>query len=234
MVEKSSRYEIDYTNRGRFSPCGGKLDVDMNAGGGHTREAVENIFYPQRKTMQPGTYILQVNQFQQREKIDIGFEVEIDIMGTMYHFECDKLMKTGETITVAELEYTKTGEIIIVKSLPSTKASKTVWGVQTGNFQKVDVMMMSPNYWAGRGVGNKHYFFMIDGCVNDGSARGFFNEFLKPELDAHRKVFEIVGSKMKTAESANQLSGLGFSSTQRSSVLARVGGSFTRVVKIVF
>jgi hypothetical protein len=31
-----------------------------------------------------------------------------------------------------------------------------------------------------------------------------------------------------------QLSGLGFSSTQRNSVLCRVSGSFSRVIKIVF
>jgi hypothetical protein len=94
--------------------------------------------------------------------------------------------------------------------------------------------MMSPNYWNGTGIGNKHYFFMLNGCKNDGSARGFFNEFLRSDLDADRKVFEIVGSKMKAAESDEQLSGLGFSSTQRNSVLCRVNGSFTRVIKLVF
>ena len=44
----------------------------------------------------------------------------------------------------------------------------------------------------------------------------------------------MVGAKMKTAESEQQLSGLGFSSTQRAAVLCRVTGSFSRVVKIVF
>lgn len=84
------------------------------------------------------------------------------------------------------------------------------------------------------GVGNKHYFFMIDGCKNDGRARGFYNEFLKEELTPHRKVIEIVGSKMRTEESEDQLSGLGFSSTQRQELLCRVTGSFTRTVKVVF
>ena len=75
---------------------------------------------------------------------------------------------------------------------------------------------------------------MLDDCLNDGKARGFFNEFLTDELSAHRKVFEVVGAKMKTEESNNQLSGLGFSSTQRNSVLCKVKGSFNRVVKINF
>ena len=95
-------------------------------------------------------------------------------------------------------------------------------------------MMMSPNFWDGHGVGNKHYFFMLDGCLNDGKARGFFNEFLKPDLDAHRKVIEMVGNKMTAVESDRQLSGLGFSSTQRSSLLCRVKGSFTRTINILF
>lgn len=75
---------------------------------------------------------------------------------------------------------------------------------------------------------------MLDGCLNDGKARGFFNEFLNEELTTHRKVLEVVGARMKTEESVNQLSGLGFSSTQRNSVLCRVKGSFDRVVKINF
>jgi hypothetical protein len=95
-------------------------------------------------------------------------------------------------------------------------------------------MMLSPNFWDGKGVGNKHYMFFLDGCKNDGSARGFYNEFLTPELEAHRKTMEIVGSKMRTEESNNQLSGLGFSSTQRNSVLCRVKGTFTRTIKVMF
>jgi hypothetical protein len=94
--------------------------------------------------------------------------------------------------------------------------------------------MNSPNYWDGNGIGNKHYFFMIDGCVNDGSARGFYNEFLKQELDQHRKVFEVVGGKLKIENTNNQLSGLGFSTTKRDSVLCRITGKFTRLIKIVF
>ena len=83
-------------------------------------------------------------------------------------------------------------------------------------------------------LGNKHFFFMIDGCANDGSARGFYNEFLKAELDQHRKVLEMVGAKIRTDESEHQLSGLGFSSTQHDSVICRVNGSFSRIINIKF
>ncbi len=95
-------------------------------------------------------------------------------------------------------------------------------------------MMHSPNYWDGNGVGNKHFLFMLDGCINDDTARGFFNEFLDEVLTPHRKVLEMVGARMKTDSSDQQLSGLGFSSTRRDHVLCRVSGSFTRVVKVLF
>lgn len=44
MIEPGG-YEIYFSNRERTSPCGGRLDVDMNAGSGKSREAVENIYY---------------------------------------------------------------------------------------------------------------------------------------------------------------------------------------------
>jgi hypothetical protein len=44
----------------------------------------------------------------------------------------------------------------------------------------------------------------------------------------------MVGSKIKVSGEENQLSGLGFSSTQRNSVVARVKGAFTRTIKINF
>jgi hypothetical protein len=109
-----------------------------------------------------------------------------------------------------------------------------VWGLQTQTFHKVRAAMLSPNCWDGREVGNKHYFFMLDRCQNEETARGFFNEFLSDELSPHRKVLSIVGSKMRTDETDRQLSGIGFSSTQRNSLLCRVGGAFTRVVKVLF
>ena len=226
----------DHIHFGQKGPsrCGGQLDVDMNAGGRMSREPVENIFYRSRQKMQEGVYMLQVNQFCQREAKDVGFEVEIDFLGTVYNFAYDKPVKDRETITVAEIRYSHKDGVHITTSLPFVQTSKEVWSIQTNKFQKVDAVMMSPNYWGETGIGNRHYFFMLNGCANDGTARGFFNEFLKSDLDVHRKVFEIVGSKMKTDEAANQLSGVGFSSTQRNSVLCRVTGNFTRVIKIVF
>ena len=223
----------------RLNPrTGGQLDVDMNAGGGGpgrgTRSAVENIFYSARRTMQEGLYKLKVNNYRKVETVDGGFDVELEFDGTIYSFGYAKAVADRDTITVAEFEYTHKNGLKITKSLPSTQTSKEVWGIPTQTFHKVNVAMLSPNHWDDRAVGNKHYFFMLEGCLNDGKARGFFNEFLTADLDQHRKVFEVVGSKMKTDESVNQLSGIGFSSTQRNHVLSRVKGSFARTIKITF
>lgn len=209
---------------------GGQLDVDMNAGAGITREPVENIFYGTRNRMAEGAYHLYVHQYCRREGVGPGFEVEIDWLGDVTRYAYDKVVSGN--ITVARFRYSHARGIEITESLPASTASKKLWGVSTQDFHRVNLMLLSPNHWGERGVGNKHYFFMLDGCVSDGQARGFFNEFLRPELDKHRKVIEIVGSKMKTAETANQLSGLGFSDTKREEVLVRVKGSFSRILKV--
>ena len=233
MIEPDG-YEIYFSNRSRMSPCGGQLDVDMNAGRGTTRTPVENIVYASKRTMREGRYQLRVNNWAQRESSNVGFEVEVDFEGTVHRFEHAKAVRNGETITVVEFEYSRANGMKIIRGIPSSTSVKDVWGVKTNTFQKVNVLMLSPNYWDDQGSGNKHYFFMLEGCVNEGQARGFFNEFLKEELNPHRKVIEIVGSKMKTTESEKQLSGLGFSSTQRNTVLCKVNGNVSRVVKIVF
>lgn len=209
----------------------GQLDVDMNAGGGRTREPVENIFYGFRRRMGEGIYTLGVNQYARRESTNIGFEVEIDYLGSLTRFAYQKAV-TG-MISVAKMRYTHDGGVEFISSLPSTTASKTMWGLPTHDFHRVSVLMASPNHWDGQaGIGNKHYFFMLAGCANDGQARGFFNEFLRSDLDQHRKVIEIVGSKMRTRETPEQLSGVGFSDTKRAELLVRVKGNFTRTLKI--
>lgn len=232
-MKEPDRKHIYFGDKTPFGTTG-QLDVDMNAGGGRSRNPVENIYYPNKAKLKEGTYTLEVHNYNKRETTDVGFEVEIDFLGTIYHFNYDKTIKDNETITVAKFEYTHKNGLVILESLPSSQSMKEIWGIKTQSFHNVNVLMNSPNYWDGHGVGNKHYFFMLEGCINDNKARGFFNEFLKPELDVHHKVFEMVGSKMKTDNNRNQLSGIGFSSTQRNSIICRVNGSFSRIIKIAF
>ncbi len=224
---------IYYPNRRQKSRSGGMLDVDANGADGVRENPVENIFYADRRAMAEGVYSLRVNNYSRRS-LGQGFEVEIEFEGQTHHMAYEKALRTGETIGVAEIQYSHAKGFQIVQSLPSTQASKTFWAIPTQTFHRVNVVMLSPNHWDGHPVGNKHYFFMLDGCRNEGKARGFFNEFLAESLAPHRKVFEVVGSKMKTEESDRQLSGLGFSSTQRNHLLCRVKGSFARTVKVTF
>lgn len=211
----------------------GVLDVDMNANCGSTRTPVENITWSDESRMQEGLYEIWVNQYSQREECK-GFDAELEYDGKIYSFHYDKKMRTKENVVVAEFRYSKSEGVKIVRSLPTTLSSKEVWRIPTQTFRRVSMIMNSPNHWDGNQTGNKHWFFILDGCVNDKPARGFFNEFLEEGLRDHRKVFEVLGSKMKTPESDNQLSGLGFSSTQRNQVLCKVSGSFNRTIKITF
>lgn len=225
-------YHIYYPNKRYKSPNGGELDLDANGGDGLRADPAENIFYADRSAMTPGEYTLSVNNYSRRSN-GAGFEVEIEFDGQAHQIAYEKVLRTGDTLTVAKIRYANRA-FEIVESLPTTQVSKATWGLTTQTYHKVKAVMLSPNYWGDRAVGNKHFFFMLEGCANEGTARGFYNEFLAASLSEHRKVFEMVGAKMRTDESAQQLSGLGFSSTQRNNVLCRVNGSFSRTIKITF
>ena len=233
MVEPDG-HTIMYMNRRQVSGCGGCLDVDANGADGVRPDPCENIYYRIIREMKIGTYVLKVHQFNARERDNIGFEVEIDIKGTRHNFVYPKAVKQGEFITVAKLLVDQARNITLQPELESSVSSKSVWGIKTHTFSKVNAVMLSPNHWDDRVVGNRHYMFMLDGCVNEGQARGFYNEFLLDELTQHRRVLEIVGSKMKTEENPHQLSGLGFSSTQRNHLFCKVQGAFNRTIKVVF
>jgi len=233
MTEQGG-YELYYGTKHSTSPSGGRLDVDMNIGG-ETREPVENIFYSNVNRMREGLYSLFVHCFTQRDSKDVGFECEIDFKGNVRRFVYDKMVRWHEKIVVADFRYTRANGIEYITSLPSTSASRKVWNVDTEAFHRVNVVMLSPNHWDGeRGVGNRHTFFMLADCLNDGTARGFYNENLRPELDQHRKALEMVGSRMRTEESQDQLSGLGFSDTQRNHIVVRVTGAVTRTLRVAF
>lgn len=228
---------VYFGNRNRVSPNGGQLDVDMNNGYGKTREPVENIVYPDAKKMSPGTYTLEVNQYSKRENKDIGFTVDIDLLGTVHSFDYPHSLSTAQTVVVAVIEKAPDGTMKVISKLPSSSVTKSnkKWGLDTEKFHKVKVLLNSPNFWDDLQIGNKHYFFVLEDCRPDEEARGFFNEYLKDELTPHRKVFEVLGARLMVPVSdKDQLSGIGFSSTQRNSVLCKVSGSFTRVIKLVF
>ena len=128
----------------------------------------------------------------------------------------------------------KNGVFTIKHSLPESYASKDVFGLQTNEFHKVNLVCLSPNHWGDNNVGNKHYFFMLDGCKSPVSIRSFHNENLIPELAQHRKVLEVLGATSMIESSDKQLSGLGFNATVRDELIVKLQGSFKRVIKIKF
>lgn len=214
----------------------GNLDVDITQPMRQVPDgpAVENITWPDVDKMEEGKYKFLVHNYSHRGGRS-GFSAEIEYDGQIYSYEYAKELKYNEKVSVAEIMFNKETGIKFIKSLDSSVSLKEIWGVNTNVFSKVSVCMFSPNYWdKQRGIGNRHYFFFFDGCQNETTPRGFFNEFLNEALTPHRKVFEALGSRMRVADADTQLSGVGFSSTQRNSVLARVEGAFKRVIKINF
>jgi hypothetical protein len=201
----------------------GQLDVDMNAGSGSTRQAVENVYW---ENIPPnGAYKVVVNNYSQRETKDVGFVIEVENNGKLSHFSFNKTVRNQQDITVVTLhvkggviERFETGD----PSITASNISQEKWGLKTEQYVKVNAVVLSPNYWGDNAVGNKHTFFILDGAKNDEPTRGIYNEFLNPRLEQHRKVFEVIGEKTKCQPTEGQLSGVGFSSTKHESVLVKV------------
>jgi len=212
----------------KVSPTsGGHLDVDIITPNG--KLAVENITFPSIQKMQQGDYTFLVNQYSARNSQ--GFKAEIEFNGEVYNYEYKKAVNGNVEVAVVTL---KNGVFSIEHKLPETASSKTLWGLESNEFHKVNLVSLSPNYWGENNVGNKHYFFMLEGCHSDTSLRSFHNEYLTGDLLAHRKVLEILAETTKLAPSKKQLAGIGFSSSVKDELIVRVKGSHQRVLKIVF
>jgi len=94
-------------------------------------------------------------------------------------------------------------------------------------------MCLSPNHWESN-VGNKHYFFFLEGCQSPTSLRSFHIENLIPELADHRKVLENLANVTMVESISKQLSGVGFNATVRDEVILRVSGTHKRLLKVKF
>lgn len=202
---------------------GARLDVDMNAGGGHTRTPVENVVYHTRDKMLPGVYKVQVNNYNRRESIDIGYQVEIECDGVVWKFDNVTGLRSGATDTVAEFTFdTKKGITLNNTTVSNKMNSKEIWGIHTNKFHEVSMIVNSPNCWESTDGKNCHTFLLIDNVKNPEPVRGFYNEYLRSDLYEQRKVFEVLGSKLKIDSSDEQLAGFGFSSTQKNDFIVNV------------
>ncbi len=206
--------------------CGGELDVDIIHPQG---VAVENIFW--KKLPPVGDYVFEIVTFSDRGGSD--FKAQIEYNGEIFDYSYNG--RTNKTFKIATVTHHGNGKFSIKHHMESSQSSKKVDGVTSLEFNTVSSIMLSPNYWGDNKVGHKHYMFMIDGARNDEKIRGLYNEFLKEDLNKHRKVFDVLGANMICEEVPTQLTGLGFSSTVRNDVMVRVTkGDSKQIYKIKF
>lgn len=212
----------------------GILDVDMNVHN-YVRDPVENMRWV--NTPKEGVFTFFVDQFSRRESVDVGFTVEVETAGGITTLSRDKSPASGARVEVAQIEVQRSG-VMVVKPGTSMKVgthSQEKWGLRTQELVRVNSVVLSPNHWGGAEAGNKHWFFILEGCYNPEPTRGIYNEFLRAGLQEHRKVFEVLGDKTKCPPAPEQLSGLGFSSTRKdkATVLA-TGPKLNKVYTVVF
>ncbi len=208
----------------------GNLDIDIiRPSEFHNKNIVENITWPELSKMPEGVYIFWITQYADRGSK--GFKAEIEFDGEIYSYEYNK--RVAGNVMVAEVTL-KDGQFSIKHLLPESASSKEVYGLETNQFHRVNLVCLSPNHWGENNVGNKHYIFMLDGCKSPVSIRGFHNENLLPELAQHRKVLEVLGTTNMIEPADKQLSGLGFNATVRDELIVKLQGTHKRVIRIQF
>lgn len=233
-IEPNGGIEIYFGNTKSYE-TGGNLDIDITRPMRQRpgKPAVENITYPSKSKMIPGTYQLYVKQY--RAERSQGFKAEIEFDGEVYSFEYPH--PVVRNVYVADVILDKDGKFKIIEKLKgnSEVRSKEVWGVHTNQFTPVSVVCYSPNYWDEQtGIGHQHLFFMLKDCVNPEEPNGYYNEYLKPELEKHRRVFEALGAKAHVKDVEDQLSGVGFSLTKRAELVVKVKGNMEKILRIKF
>lgn len=204
-----------------FGAKGGVLDVDMNAHGPKSRNAVENLAF---QSLRDGVYKVWVNQYQRRESEDVGFAIEIEYDGVLHQYSYPKMVKDNVACFDLNIKNGKLESIFAEDTLAGGNVGKEKWGVKTESLVPVSAIMYSPNHWGNNAVGAKHTIFALKDCRNPDPTRGIYNEYLRNDLNEHRKVFEILGAKTKCPPTTEQISGVGFSAARGDSVTVVVNG----------
>lgn len=226
-------YDTKYRkDRGNYRTSNsGQLDVDITTPNSYNnKNIVENISYLNQEEMSDGTYLFWINMFSNRGSK--GFKAEIEFGGQIYTYEYNTSFNGNIEIAKVVL---KNGKFTINHILePSDEKSQKLWNLETNKFHKVNLVCQSPNFWGENNIGNRHYFFMIEGCKSDQPLRSFHNEYLNSDLIKHRKVMEVLGNQTMVESTNKQLSGVGFNSSIVDEVIVKVNGSFKRTLKIKF
>jgi hypothetical protein len=227
--KEPSGSEIYFSNKvSRIS--GGTLDVDMIR---PSKLGVENITWQSLSKMKEGVYKFWIRNFDGGS--NKGFKAEIEFDGQIFLYEYNTPVSgSKKDIIIAEVTL-KDGQFSIKHITPeSAVSSKDIYALESNQFHKVNLVCLSPNHWGKNEIGNKHYFFMLEGCKSPVSLRSFHNENLNAELLGHRKVMEVLGNTTHIESIDNQLSGLGFNATVRDEVIVKLGGTHKRMIKIKF
>lgn len=203
----------------------GMLDIDIISPKQGV-PAVENIFWSSKKTLIPGNYEFGVNCFSYGTGGN-AVTAEIEMNGEIYNFKLP--VNFHGYVVVATVQVDKNGNMTLIPHLNAVGSTQTrkMWEVNTQQFVPVSIMMNSPNYWDGeKGVGAKHTFFMLKGCLNPSNPNPFFNEFLCSDLvSKHKRIMEALASRTQVVGAEEQLSGVGFAHTKRNEVILRVNGN---------
>ena len=217
-----------------FSNKSAILDIDMNARAGQTRQAVENMRW--LRAPRDGVYEFFVNNYCRRESVDVGFVIEVESAAGIDTLRYERAVpdKSNQQVAKITIKHGLVQNIDVAAGMISGSISQEQWGLKTLNLVCVNSIVLSPNHWDGE-IGNKHWFFILDGCRNPLPARGIYNEFLHPRLEKHRKVFEVLGDKTKCPPADEQLSGVGFSSGRQDKVtVVAMGPNLNKPYSIVF
>lgn len=205
-LDVNSQNETIYYGNKVGADTGGYLDIDANYMS-NMPNPVENITWPSLAKMENKTFNVRV--FNNRCDNDgQGCTVKVVLGNKEYLIELKGTIRNP--IDVAQFTC-KNGEFTFKSNYPFTEKSKGLLNINSGTNEPVTAAMYSPNYWGTDSVGSKHVFFMFKNAKNPESVRGFFSEFLGPELHTHRKSIQYLAGLTKAPYSEEQLSGVGFS-----------------------
>ena len=154
----------------------------------------------------------------------------------VFEYTYSKPLGQSEYIQVVTVNVDFNGKVSFVHHLANEQSSKSIYNISTNSFSKVNSIMLSPNHWCSTApTGIKLFIFILEGCQTKDTVRGFYNEFLSNDLTPHRKVFELLASKMQVQPDTEQLAGIGFSSTVPNDLVVKLtDSSSTRMYKIKF
>ena len=206
---------------------GAHLDVDANAVPFKlTDEPVENIYWKNASHLVDGTYDVIVNRYNHRRTQNVGFDVQVATRSGVRQFHMD----TNNVEDKRILSIVVRGGQITIENVASDVKELAV-AANANTFIPVKHVLLSPNMWE-TPIGNRHVFLLTDDVMVDEPVRGFFNEQLNSKLTPHRKVTEILGTKLKIDPADFNVDGIakgyGFSATMDATFIVRLTDSFGR------